>query len=94
MTLIFVALVKLIERNRKEKMIASFADYITSTHKLCSNQLIKMNTERQKTISTQFIIQIEEVLNSISKIVERIQEYKCLEDLIYVIINVEVCFEL
>ena len=61
-----------------------------SVHQLCSSRLIKVNTERQKTNSYLFIIQIEETLNTIAKIIERIDQFRNLEEIIFILINIEV----
>ena len=82
--------VKQIAANRKEELISKWVAYVSSVCRLCADQLIRVNTERQKTNSAQFIAQIEETFNSVAKTVERVDHFTSLEELIFVLTQIEV----
>lgn len=80
----------MIAPNRKEEMITKCAAYVNSVCRLRSDQLIQVNTERQKTSSVQFIAQIEETFNSLAKMMERVDQFTSLEEIIFVLTHIEV----
>lgn len=71
-------------------MITKCAAYVNSVCRLRSDQLIQVNTERQKTSSVQFIAQIEETFNSLAKMMERVDQFTSLEEIIFVLTHIEV----
>lgn len=82
--------VKLIPANRKEDLICKCAAYITAVCRLRADQLIRVNSERQKTSSVQFIAQIEETFNSVAKTVERVDQFTNLDQILFVLTQIEV----
>ena len=73
-------------------MISKCATFVTAVCRLRSDQLICVNSERQKTNSAQFIAQIEETFNSVAKVVERVDQFTNLEQVLFVLTQIEVGF--
>lgn len=82
----------MIAPNRKEEMITKCAAYVNSVCRLRTDRLIQVNTERQKTSSIQFIAQIEETFNTLAKVLERVDQFTSLEELIFVLTHLEVSY--
>lgn len=87
-------LVKSINRAKKEELINKCVSYVNGCYRLCKDHLIKVNTERQKTNSFHFIFQIDDTFNSVAKVIERLDQFRNLEELIFVLINIEVSLKL
>lgn len=90
LTFAFFILVKSINHKKRKEIVTRTVGYIMTVYGLCSNRLIKVNTETQKINSFLFIIQIEDAFNTLAKIVEKVTYFQDLEEIIFILINIEV----